>query len=82
MRDSRLSSPGATQKASSLMPFSLERIHLGVEDVDMLGPPVVGESLEPEPREHGGTIFGAALLAVERNDAPGHQVFASEQAAG
>ena len=48
----------------------------------MLGAPVVGEMLEAEPFEHGRAVFGAALLAVKRDDAPGDQVVAGEQAAG
>ena len=82
IRDSRLSSPGATQKASSLMPLFLSASISASKRGDMLGTPVVGEMLEPEPLEHGRAVFGAAVLAVERNDAPGDQVFASEQPLG
>ena len=38
--------------------------------------------LEAELLEHGRAIFGTAVLAVERHDAPGHQVVASEQPLG
>ena len=63
-------------------PAFLEGIDLGVERGDVLGSPVVGEVLEPQLLEHGRAIFGAALLAVERDDAPGDQVVASEEALG
>ena len=58
----------------------LERVDLGVEGGDVLGAPVVGEMLEPQLLEHGRAIFGPALLAVERDDAPGDQVVAGEEA--
>ena len=48
IRDSRFSSPGATQKASSATPCRFERLDLGVERGDVLGAPVVGEMLEPQ----------------------------------
>ena len=62
--------------------LSCQGIHLGVEAGDVFRSPVVGESLEPEPLEHGRAIFRAAVLTVERNDAPGHQVVTGEQVPG
>ena len=55
----------------------LEGLDLGVEGGDVLGAPVVGEVLEPEPLEHRRPLLGPALLRVERDDAPGDEVVAA-----
>ena len=52
----------------------LEGGHLGVECGDVLTAPVIREMLEAQLLKHGRPIFGRALLAVERHDAPGDQV--------
>ena len=57
----------------------LEGLDLGVERRDVLGPPVVGEVLEPQPLEHRRPLLGRPLLRVERDDAPGDEVVAGEE---
>ena len=50
-----------------------------VERRQMLGAPVVGVAREAESLEHGHALFGAALLAVERDDAPRRKVLGCER---
>ena len=45
---------------------------------NVLGPPVVSGAFQPEPNQHLGPFFGRALACVERNDAPGDEVFPIE----
>ena len=40
---------------------------------NVLRPPVVSGSFQPEPNQHFGPIFGIALTCVERNDASGNE---------
>ena len=61
IRDSRFSSPGAVQKASSLIPCFLSASISASNVGNVLGAPVVGEVLEPEPLEHGRAIFRARV---------------------
>ena len=40
----------------------------------MLGPPIVGEPMEPQSLKHFRPFLGTTMPRVKRNDAPGHQV--------
>jgi hypothetical protein len=53
--------------------FVLEDFLLELGNV--LGSPVVSGAFQPEPNQHLGPFFRRALACVERNDAPGHEVF-------
>ena len=52
IRDSRFSTPGATQKASSETPWR-SRASISAMNVGMCSAPVIGEVAEPQPFEHG-----------------------------
>ena len=57
----------------------LQRLDLGIEAGNVLGPPVIGEVFEAKPLEHCRPLLGPALLRIERHDAPGNQVVAGEE---
>ncbi len=53
-------------------------LDLGVKGRNVFRAIIVGECFEAEPFEHCGPFFGSAFLCVERDDAPGVQIVASE----
>ena len=57
------------------LPLPVERGHV-------LGPPVVGEVLEAECREHRRPLLGAAFFPVVGHEAPGDQVVAAKELLG
>lgn len=52
---------------------------LAVEGRDVFGSPVVGEALDAERLQHGGTLPGGALDGVEGDDAPGDEIGTGEE---
>ena len=77
-RESSFSSPGA-QKASRAIRWRF-RASISASKVGMCSaPPVVGEPLEPQPREHLGALLRPPAFGVEGDDAPGDEVVAREE---
>ena len=57
----------------------LEFEDFGLERRQVLLPPIVGEAAEAQPLEHLGPLRRPAVLGVERNDAPSHEVLPREE---
>ncbi len=62
-----------------LNPVFTVREDLFLERRDVLLAPVVGNALETKRLDHGRALHWTALLGVERNDAPSHEVLAGER---
>jgi hypothetical protein len=56
-----------------------QRLALRVERRDLFGPIIVGQLNDLQPFQHGGALFGTALLRVKRNNTPGYQVRSGEE---
>jgi hypothetical protein len=54
-------------------------VQLFVKAGDMLGAIIVGQSANAQFVQHLGSLGWRALLAIERNDAPGDQIVATKR---
>ncbi len=56
-------------------------VQLFIETGDMFRSIIIGQARNAHLFEHLGALGRRALLAIERHDTPGHQVFASKRIA-